>query len=583
MNNMGIKGKLCIIVLLTVIPFALIQIVNYNIQEKSSIQYQLKECEDTVEAVTSAFMNYLECLWDTELTIGMAGVSNGALDREYMEKLMKDVLSKQRAVKRYNIVGMDGRIIASTIDIPSDINLGDKEYIKKVAAGEEKVVWGIVQSRIDNDIIMPVARGIWKDGKLVCIIVADVDVNKLGEYLPGYSGKKKGYSGIIDNNGMLVYINNNSHIDYEGRRIDKSSPMLKALKGEVVKTEYGISNVIDSPFISVSVPIPEIGWACFDALSMNDIRSWYKNQIRYIIIIFLTITITYLPIVLFIIRQMLKPLNILKDAFTEIFDGNLSVRTNLKGRDTVAEAGRAFDNMAERLELMEANRNLFLQTSAHELRNPITSIKGIASLIRMKVDAGRPIHEITNMIEIMEREVDRLSDLLTELLEAFKTQKKEWEFKTSFKKVNIIDVVISAMRPFQAGEMDHFFILDMPPSRSIYVFGDSARLGDVMRNLFSNAVKYSPSGSIVNVKVEQSENHALISVSDRGIGIPESQLSRIFESFYRASNIESNDPGGMGLGLYICKDIIKRHGGSIWAKNNDEGGSTFYVELPLYK
>jgi signal transduction histidine kinase len=102
-----------------------------------------------------------------------------------------------------------------------------------------------------------------------------------------------------------------------------------------------------------------------------------------------------------------------------------------------------------------------------------------------------------------------------------------------------------------------------------------------LSNLLSNAAKYSPEQTPVLVCVEARNGHALVSVVDQGIGIPKSQVQKVFDPFYRADNLGRNDPGGMGLGLYICQDIVHRHHGRIWAESGDGAGTTIFVELPL--
>lgn len=239
--------------------------------------------------------------------------------------------------------------------------------------------------------------------------------------------------------------------------------------------------------------------------------------------------------------------------------------------------------MAERLECLETNRRLFIQASSHELKNPITSIKGITSLIHMKLNAGKPVSDIIRMVEILEKEVDRLSKLLIEILEAFMTERNGMVLKTSFRKINITEVIQNVLKPLMAAESGYNFIFKTGGEDNIYILADPDRIGDVMRNLYNNAMKYSPRGSDIITRVQLLKDSVQVSVEDRGIGIPEDQTDRIFDSFYRGSNIRGNDPGGMGLGLYICREIVKKHGGSIWAENNADGGSKFYIKLPLCK
>ena len=125
-------------------------------------------------------------------------------------------------------------------------------------------------------------------------------------------------------------------------------------------------------------------------------------------------------------------------------------------------------------------------------------------------------------------------------------------------------------------------VLEVKDEQQVLVKGDAARLADVLQNLLGNALKYTPGEGKILVSLQVEHGKAVIAVKDEGIGIPNEHLQSIFDSFFRAENYAGRDPGGMGLGLYISKEIIQKHGGRIWAENNRGQGSTFYVELPLH-
>jgi two-component system sensor histidine kinase SenX3 len=113
------------------------------------------------------------------------------------------------------------------------------------------------------------------------------------------------------------------------------------------------------------------------------------------------------------------------------------------------------------------------------------------------------------------------------------------------------------------------------------VRGDAAKLHDALRNLVSNAVTYSPEGSTVRIHVERADGRIAIAVSDEGPGIPDEDLSRVFERFYRVDKSRARDPGGTGLGLAIVKHLVELHGGAVRAQNRAEGGARFTITLPV--
>ena len=128
---------------------------------------------------------------------------------------------------------------------------------------------------------------------------------------------------------------------------------------------------------------------------------------------------------------------------------------------------------------------------------------------------------------------------------------------------------------------DRRFHLNAPDDDGKVVIGDRDRLEQVLGNLLENAVKYSPDGSEIFVNVEERTDSIVTSVCDRGIGIPADELAQVFERFHRGRHVSSTNYGGLGLGLYITKQIIERHNGSIWVESKEGSGTTFYFSLPV--
>lgn len=221
----------------------------------------------------------------------------------------------------------------------------------------------------------------------------------------------------------------------------------------------------------------------------------------------------------------------------------------------------------------------FLQTAAHELRNPMAVVKGLLSLLRRRLAAGQPVGDLGAMTATMEREVDRLSALIDETLEAFLL--KEGQLPIDLAPLSLKETVIKAMEPFQVAEGAERVILDaVEEAGACVVLGDRHRLIEVVHNLVGNALKHSP-GSMVRIALRAANGKAVLEVRDNGPGIPRAATAQIFNPFFRRFPQE-RDPGGMGLGLFICQNLIQRHGGRIWVESEPGRGAAFMVELPLH-
>lgn len=250
----------------------------------------------------------------------------------------------------------------------------------------------------------------------------------------------------------------------------------------------------------------------------------------------------------------------------------------------------AFQNAlaVERAAAAEAQAQLrirLVHMAAHELRNPMASIKVMVALLRRKIQHNESPDRIIPLTRTIDTEIDRLSSILNNMLQAFEAQENQILYHPE--PVDIVACVKKAMIPFEASSPQHQLHLhvrtDENNSGRLYVWGDFRRLEDIFRNLINNAIKYSPGGGKVDIRVYGEDDQVVVKVSDNGVGIPADQQDEIFESFFRADNLGDDDPGGMGLGLFICREIVQKHGGTIDVESRVGEGTTLTVRLPRYE
>jgi PAS domain S-box-containing protein len=230
---------------------------------------------------------------------------------------------------------------------------------------------------------------------------------------------------------------------------------------------------------------------------------------------------------------------------------------------------------ARRLDELKAE---FVATASHELRTPLAAVYGAAQTLRRHDfaldEAGRE-----RFISLISEESERLSRIVNEILLANQLDADRLELETEpFDSGELVERVVEAARMHLRPDATLDVSLpDFPPT----VAADREKARQVLVNLVENALKYSPDGGRVEVGVDTRESAVRFFVSDEGMGIPEEELERIFDKFYRLDPEMTRGIGGTGLGLYICSELVRRMGGRIWATSTKGSGSEFSFELPL--
>jgi PAS domain S-box-containing protein len=218
----------------------------------------------------------------------------------------------------------------------------------------------------------------------------------------------------------------------------------------------------------------------------------------------------------------------------------------------------------------------FLSIASHELRTPVTSIKGYTQLAKTLIREN-DLATSEEYLDIALDQIDRMSRLILELLDVSRIETGRLEIRRE--PIRWATFVRDVVHRHHTAVSDRRFHLNVPDETAT-VHGDRDRLEQVLGNLLENAVKYSPDGSEIFVNVDDRTDHVVTAVCDRGIGIPADELAQVFERFHRGRQVSSTNYGGLGLGLYITKQIIERHGGSIWVESKEGAGTTFYFSLP---
>lgn len=234
-------------------------------------------------------------------------------------------------------------------------------------------------------------------------------------------------------------------------------------------------------------------------------------------------------------------------------------------------------NLALR-EKLEKHKDEFIGIASHELKTPITTMKAYTQILQKRlIQKGDRTDQ--QLIKNINEQANRLTNLVDDLLNVSKLESGTVTFqKKPFDLNKLIKKVIGDM------QLSNGFHRILKEGKLLEkIIGDEGRIEQVLDNLFTNAIKYSPKADKIIVRVSNSKSEALVSVQDFGVGIAKKDREKVFERFYRTNEKNEKNISGFGLGLYIASEIVKRHGGKIWVESKRGKGSTFYFTLPLYK
>lgn len=305
--------------------------------------------------------------------------------------------------------------------------------------------------------------------------------------------------------------------------------------------------------------------------SIEQMRTWLMVSVIGSLLIAIGFTF-------FISRKLSAPLLNMVVATREIAKGPLKIGLFVHSNDEIGTLARAITELGRELEDFRTNRREFFANISHELRTPISYIKGYSHVLRKSL--YRTEEEKNQYLDIINDEATRLTTLINDLFELSKME--EGKLDLNFELLDISDIVKSSINKvnLKANEKNIKIISDMTMKIPLFIT-DGRRLEQVLINLLENSIRYSDKGRSIMVKVSFDKKYISISIVDQGVGIPSEDIPYIFERFYRVEKSRTRAAGGTGLGLAIVKNIIELLQGKIEVESVQGVGTTFKLSFPF--
>jgi signal transduction histidine kinase len=249
---------------------------------------------------------------------------------------------------------------------------------------------------------------------------------------------------------------------------------------------------------------------------------------------------------------------------------------NVTLKEEVQRATKDLKNANIKLKDLSKQKDDFIAMASHELKTPVTSIKLYMQLLHRKFQKLKDVKSAESIAK-MDGQVNKLINLINDLLDVSKVEEGKLQFNTTA--FNLNDLVSEIVEEMQRTTKHKIVVVQENVEE---VYGDRDRIGQVLTNFISNAIKYSPNAERLSVATTKNKKEAIVKVQDFGIGLSQKEKDKVFDRFYRAGERKDSFPG-LGLGLYISSEIIHRHKGRIWVESAKGKGSSFYFSLPLSK
>lgn len=277
------------------------------------------------------------------------------------------------------------------------------------------------------------------------------------------------------------------------------------------------------------------------------------------------------PLVTLLVRGITHPISNMTEVVKDFTRGNFSRRVTVRGKDELSNLGSSFNTMADELNTLEEARRSFVANVSHELRSPLTSMRGFLEAMD---DGTIPPEDRDAYINIVLDENRRMTVMVNDLLDLARIE--SGQYKLNLTAFDISELIRRAIITFEARIHSKRFTVNVQlPEEAVYVEGDAVRITQVLHNLIDNAVKYTPEGGELTIECASERHVARVSIINSGPGIPEDALPHVFDRFYKAQKAHTpSGSSGTGLGLSIAKLIIDQHEQEITAAS--EPGRTCF-------
>lgn len=591
---MSIRGRLLTLAIGSVVPLLIVGLIVLWAVWQGKQQQLNESLEQQAELAAVVFERWLDAQYQPLRTIS-AYPPEHLSDPSSLEADLRAALIERPHWIDLRVVDPGANTIAKYPSDAADLPVGLTE---KLLGGVQRGVADVETdwTRGEGQYILALAYPLTTSGA----VVGRIDGAALREPLQGVTSMQRAVITLLDQQHRVIYRSQTPEssigmdLSASGVRtaLQNQNTAVIAVESSIdgVDRVYGLARVAETGYI-VMIGVP----------SAILYASLWRQLTVYSLLGLLVIAAT-MTAALLIARSIARPVSLLNRAAAEFGSGNFSARAPAEGRDEMSQLGMNFNSMAATLEQRQARyaeldqlKSEFVSSVSHELRTPLTTIK---ALTRLLMRDGIDDVKRREYLETISVECDRQIDLVLNLLDLSRIE--GGVLRVTHERVDVQELIASVVKSEtrSAEKRSHDLRVELPDA-ILAVCGDPKALRRVLSNIIENAIKYTPDGGLVVVSAHETAGEVRISVTDNGRGIPSEDMPNLFDKFHRgrpaphsaamrnattdAEFLEDADVSGVGLGLYLARNVMEQMGGRIGVESEVGRGSTFTLHLPVWR
>ncbi len=542
----------------------------------SSLEVQL--IDQKIKEIEKFFADTLGIL---ELRVGFSQKSEIELSQQQF--LLQGLLEENQAFAEVSFISLEGKETAKETRGQAEVDLLDVSKLDhfELAQGGESYVGGVVFT-LSGPMVTLAAPVRNRNDDIIQILSAEVNLSRLVRSVEAATVGNDGYIVLLDRNGALMAKGGTAKAPL-GMDLSGLERARRVMRGEAFQgladTDRYESFFEALPVVGAAKRIKDISWVLMVEWPLQDadrIIQDVRGQVMNLTLLSVLAVILLVPL---LAVRLVRPIKTLEAAAQDIAQGKFEKRVEIQTQDELEDLGSAFNQMAQGLKRLQELKNEFVFIAAHELRTPVTAIKGYISML-LEGSGGVLSPKMKQLVEPVGQASERLNQLVDDILEIARSE--AGRIKIEVFAVDIrgsVEAVLKEIKPLAAEK--NISLQYERPVEMLLVLADTTRLKEVLANFISNAIKYNREGGWIKISHEKEAAFLTTRVEDNGMGMSVEDQKHLFEKFFRAESGKVAAITGTGLGLFISKELIEKMGGKVWVRSEEGKGSTFNFSLPV--